>query len=131
MTTVVDADKAIELLERAVEHKGADYIDPRASTLGCEYADAAGQPLCIVGHVLSYLSVDLRPVVIDGSYTQTEELWGTDVSATELDLGDESKAPMGDVVFTSRAASVLGAAQEVQDGAGTWGDALEFAKGVA
>lgn len=131
MTTVVDEAKAIELLERAVEEKGSDYVDPRSSTTGCEYADEKGQPLCIVGHVLSYLGVDLRPVVFESAYGGPEErLWGDDFSAAEL-YGSSEKAPLGDIEFTSEATYVLSEAQNYQDSGKSWGEALGAAQGAA
>lgn len=131
MTTVVDADKAIELLERAVEEKGADYVDPDAATVGCNYADAKGNPLCIVGHVVSYLGVDLRPVVlVDEGYYEREELWGHGVSAIELNYANDA-APHPGFSFTNEAIWALGRAQTMQDNGETWGEALEAAKEVA
>lgn len=129
--TTVTAEKAIELLERAVEAKGANYVDPGATSTGCTYADDQGQPRCIVGHVLSYLSVDLRPVEVEGAYSHYTNLWGEDFSAGELHLGDEGKAPLGDVVFTIKAARVLEAAQARQDHGHTWSDALKTAREAA
>lgn len=52
-------DQALELLDRAVELKGADYVYPRPALdspgagNGCFYLHADG-PGCIVGHVLHW-----------------------------------------------------------------------------
>lgn len=128
--TVVDAAKAIELLERAVKEKGAKYVDPNANTVGCQYADEKGQPLCIVGHVMSYLDVDLRPVVTGGDFEDIERVWGWGVSAVELGYA-LGAAPHPGVSLTDDAVWTLGRAQTIQDDGNTWGEALEAAKGAA
>lgn len=125
MSAVLSKDNVIELLERAVEEKGADYVDPNAADHVCEYADEQGNPLCIVGHVLSYLGEPLKPTVhedYDGEQYTT--LWGTGMDATEAIINPSAFGVDDyDVV-----ASVLSNAQRVQDRAGTWGEALEAAK---
>jgi len=129
-TVVVDADKAIELLERAVEEKGADYVDPDADTVGCNYADGQGNPLCIVGHVVNYLGVDLRPVVVGEDGAEHEELWGHGVSAVELNYATRA-APHPGIRITDDAVWVLGKAQTMQDNGASWGEAVKYAKEAA
>lgn len=125
MSAVLNKENVIELLERAVNEKGADYVDPNALDNVCEYADLEGNPLCIVGHVLGYLGEPFKPTVheeYDGS-TWTSP-WGTETDAREAILiSDAIEFEDYDVV-----ASVLFAAQKEQDNRGTWGEALEAAK---
>lgn len=125
MSAVLSKDNVIELLERAVEEKGADYVDPNAANHVCEYADEQGNPLCIVGHVLSYLGEPLKPTQqedFNGGLHTT--LWGTDMDASEVIINPSAFGVDDyDVV-----AAVLSAAQRVQDHADTWGEALEAAK---
>lgn len=125
MNAVLSKDNVIELLERAVEEKGADYVDPNAPNYVCEYADEEGNPLCIVGHVLSYLGEPLKPTEqedFNGGLHMT--LWGSEQDAREVILNPSAFGVDDyDVV-----GAVLGTAQRVQDRAGTWGEALEAAK---
>jgi hypothetical protein len=120
--------EAIDLLEAAVEEKGADYIyfkssaaDPPGAVWGalCEYvhgpeseahsSDPEG-PGCIVGHVM--------------------HAWGVPLD----DLKQvEGTIPTGSTGFwrdnlTPEAAVILRQAQARQDRGETWGDALKAAR---
>lgn len=54
--TIITYEMAKDLLQRAVEERGEDYVYPRASSPGgCVYFEDDGTPSCIVGHVLAYL----------------------------------------------------------------------------
>ena len=63
MDKVLNKNTVVELLEKAVAAKGADYIDPAAAdpASDCQYADEQGNPMCIVGHVFAYMGQDLYP----------------------------------------------------------------------
>lgn len=124
MSAVLSKDNVIELLERAVEEKGADYVDPNSlNGSGCQYADENGAPLCIVGHVFSYLGEPLAPT----SDVWDEAIpWNADTDAASLiDDGEFKEIVVQD---DNVVASVLYAAQVQQDGKRTWGEALEAAK---
>lgn len=124
MSAVLSKDNVIELLERAVEEKGADYVDPNSRNgNGCQYADENGAPLCIVGHVFSYLGEPLQATENDW-----DELvpWNADTDAASLI--DDEDFEVVDVLDRDVVASVLYAAQVQQDGKHTWGEALEAAK---
>lgn len=120
MTRVIDAPEAIELLERAVQEKGEDYVDPNAAEeIGCEYGDNRGNPVCIVGHVFSYLGMNPDDVYSGGvrSTIQSEGVRSRNYRFVE-----------GAPVFTDVAKNVLALAQDHQDQADTWGEALAEAK---
>lgn len=120
MTRVIEVPEALELLERAVQEKGADYIDPSAvKANGCEYATDDGLPSCIVGHVFYYLGVDPSKVN-NGSVRVVIDNGG--IVALSGEYIDDSPT------FSYGAVSVLQEAQIVQDTKGTWGAALAEAK---
>lgn len=103
-----DLDQTIELLQRAVTEKGDGH---RAD---CQYQryegdGKTGEPVCIVGHVLSYLG--LLDEVCEG------------------DQIDYDWQPVRDK-FTPAALMALADAQFVQDNHQTWGEALIAAKEV-
>lgn len=120
MTRVIDAPEAIELLERAVQAKGEDYVDPNAANGdGCMYGDEYGHPACIVGHVVFYLGIN-PDAIKAGSVYRAISVDGV------LDGG--LNVIEGSPKFTNAARDVLGRAQTVQDNEGTWGAALTAAK---
>jgi|SRR5690606_22062666 len=114
----VTRDKAIELLEKAVAEKGADYVyePPTPALHVCQYIDDDGHPSCIVGHVVKYLADELGNHDI---FTELEEYEGN--SAHDIALPG--------VTILPEASMVLAVAQEVQDSMEyTWGNALERAR---
>jgi len=140
MTEKLTKNVVLDLLERAVNEKGADYIDPNASDgLGsCAYADMEGNPLCIVGHVLSYAGMELTPgVLVDpqeaGMYYDEDYdkerlanyAFGTGRGVGMLYANDDDvilPATDWDVI------DILAVAQKVQDNGKSWGAALAEAK---
>lgn len=125
MTIEIDYDKAIELLERAVAEKGADYVyasfakEVSKNDSTCLYVDPeTGAPSCIVGHVVSYLDSDLLPEI---SEWETEATDDTTVFSLAGRLEDR-------LHFTERALATLTLAQQSQDNGITWGRALEYAR---
>lgn len=120
MTRVIDAPEAIELLERAVQAKGEGYIDPNAAAkVSCEYGDEQGNPLCIVGHVFSYLGIN------------PDTVYSAGVRSTIQSGGVRShyyRILEGSPTFTDLAQRALAVAQDEQDNAHTWSYALAKAK---
>lgn len=105
MAIELTLEKAHELLKRAVEEKGADYVYPEDEKWAdgmCRYFRPDGAPLCIVGHVLHYLGV-----------TRVTE--GRGAAAALLGAG---------VTTVPTTHWALQEAQCCQDGGGTWGEAL-------
>lgn len=102
--------ETLDLLRRAVEAKGPDYVyvEPEGDVAACLYVHD-GQPSCIVGHVLNYCGL--------------------------LGLAEENKAPSNIRAlrehFDSAALVVLDAAQEIQDNGEPWGEALACAEVTA
>lgn len=96
-----------DLLARAVEEKGADYVYPEAEKaqyliIGdpvCSYF-YEGKPSCIIGHVLSYLG-------------RTKASEGSNASTVLRGFG-----------FTLGELAAAQSAQGAQDQGGTWGGAL-------
>jgi hypothetical protein len=147
MTITVDKDKALELLTRAVEEKGAAHVYPMTPGEGCKYV-VDGQPACIVGHVLYYLDESILPEIEnwernhisdpnDWEYYADED--GFHQSEIGLDgfLDDPGFDNLHDallkgnrIVFTPEAVAVLSRAQRIQDEYQPWGDALREARSV-
>lgn len=114
----IDGPKALELLRAAVATRGPDYVYKPPSSGHCVYV-ADGKPSCVVGVALAIHGVPIAQLQkLDG-----QEKGGTSAAGLDSHLS-----------FVNReAASVLGAAQAVQDEAYidqlfdptcTWGAAL-------
>ena len=110
VTTQVDLtpEKALELLRKARDLKGADYVyPPAAAGEQCLYRNPDGSPSCIVGHVL---------------------LWAGVGDPTE---GWDAKDVAGANGLPTVVGDILAAAQGSQDIAHTWGEAVTQAEAVA
>jgi hypothetical protein len=107
-------NRAVELLERAVQEKGADYAMPKdedGDVVGCVYFDEeTKEPSCLVGHALAY----------DGF---TYEDLGVNNGRGITYVGDELYSRIA-----QRTRRLLSHAQDDQDNGATWGSALEYAK---
>lgn len=90
-----------DTLDAIVDEKGDGYREPGGLN---RYFDADGNPSCIVGHVVARLTPDFRPNEYEAVMVQRDR---------SLDAGYR---PMG--------IALLSAAQDHQDGSGTWGEAL-------
>ncbi|MGW3992207.1 hypothetical protein ACWEF6_01845 [Amycolatopsis sp. NPDC004772] len=116
---IIDKPKAIELLERAVAEKGADYVDPGSQwgKGGCRYVreDACG---CIVGHAYFYAGATL------------EQLKGMDNHPDDPGVATLAYDELLPVETTPDAVSAFEVAQRSQDRGESWGTALEKAKAV-
>lgn len=126
---VLDMDEALELLAKARDERGSNYVDPGATdALGCynvvkKYEDEDGVkfeepvlcPSCIAGTVFAYAGVDL-----DLLYQYNGTVNSTARAINEYDDGESYHV-------TPEAAAVLRAAQREQDSGKTWGDAVEAA----
>ena len=114
MTITITAAEARELLTRAVEEKGADYVYPRSvdEALGCAYFEDDGTPSCIVGHVLAYKGVTLETLPLP-DFDNNASVWALQRS--------------GFLEADDRASEALRRAQGRQDGGGDWGEALSIA----
>jgi len=127
MKIEIDSEKALALLKRAVEERGADYVDPNAGgEIPCTYAypDDSGviHPSCIVGHALYYAGVrdeTLRDVADVGD---ASELRGWFTEQYREGIIDE------EVEITPSAATLFLVAQRKQDLGRTWGEALNDAQ---
>lgn len=101
-----DAETWRDLLVRAIEEKGADYVyeAPGGRFSSCVYFNG-DQPSCLIGHALSYLGVDRDCLSTYGNTTAI---------AAGL-LGTRVPDPVSEA---------LSVAQGRQDHGATWGDAL-------
>jgi hypothetical protein len=110
---MITLDETIELLQRAVTEKGDGHTaSPQLRHL------FSGEPICIVGHVLDYVGIDLGYI---------------NVPVYRLPMTVQER-------FTPAALHALNVAQAVQDNRGaprplqepkgTWGEALIAAKEV-
>ena len=113
MTTRIEYAEAVELLQRAVAEKGADYVyDPDSAnpgSYGCAYFQQDGTPSCLVGHVIAYKGL-------------TKGLLGV-WNGSDVDLLVER----GFLDLDERAQWLLANAQNLQDNGKSWGEALDGA----
>lgn len=125
MITITKAN-VIELLERAVAEKGADYIDPSTEYDNCSYLNtfddtSNDKPGCIVGHVLHYAGADADLL----------HRWDANVSGlTSEQIVAADEFELEGVMLDLPAFTALMTAQNHQDKSETWGRALEAAKRV-
>lgn len=115
--SVITVAQAREGLVKAIAEKGEDYlyekyVDENGYSM-CKYVvqDAKGDdcPSCIVGYAINCIDPALFAILA------VEEAENGGMSALEIHAVD----------FESSAKWALQAAQTVQDGCGTWGEALE------
>lgn len=112
--TLINKDNVMNLLQRAVDEKGADYIDPHyGEDRGCIYFEDAKTPCCIVGHVLSYVDETAGERILDAE-ANAETI--THLPKYFLDMIEDE------------ALHVLRRAQSMQDAGKPWGVALEVAR---
>lgn len=126
---VVDMDQALDLLTRARDERGFDYVDPGSSdSLGCYnvtkvYEDEDGVkfdqpvlcPSCIAGTALAYAGIDLELL-----YNYNGTVNSTVRGINSYDDGES-------YYVTPKAAAVLRVAQREQDNGKEWGVAVEAA----
>jgi hypothetical protein len=121
MLKVIGIDEAVDLLRRAVEDKGPEYIDPNSSEDGCvnmnKDEDGNLCPSCIVGHVLVYAGVDMEFL-----FKYNGEAADTCLLVNEYVEGFD---------ITKEAVAVLRVAQQHQDSGKTWRDAVNHARHIA
>lgn len=144
-TKKIHAKDVLPLLAKAVEDRGADWVYP--DTDNCKYAyvpeeykyldkdDYPGEaamvehfgdtfgPACMVGYVFNALDPEFL-TSITSKYENGQSVDG-------LCLQRGWRVGDTDYVFTSKAISVLVAAQSTQDVGGCWGDALKNAENAA
>lgn len=122
----VTATAAHDLLRKAVELKGKDYIYPTYpySSLGCYYAKE-GKPDCIVGHVL----FDLGVPIADMSWDE-EGLERGSMASGNIDIHRLYLQRAHGLTFEDAAWEMLCSAQTVQDDRETWGVALRSAEAI-
>jgi hypothetical protein len=111
---MIDKAKALQLISKAVDQNGADYVDPYAAEgAGCFYA-SGGQPSCIVGTAYALAGATIEQVVaMDSQYGGV------------IDTMPEHVIP---IETTPGAIEVFAVAQTAQDNGQTWGDALRAAR---
>lgn len=119
--TRITAALVTDLLQQAVEAKGAGYVYPRSLDFEtrCLYVEN-GEPSCIVGHVLVAAGLPVEMVAELDTFNGNG--WGGGVGAGRL-----AQRPFARYNISLPAASILGAAQAEQDGGSTWGDAVAAA----
>ncbi|MGV9364498.1 hypothetical protein [Amycolatopsis sp. NPDC003731] len=113
----IDAAKAVELIELAVEQNGADYVDPNSDgPNGCFYV-SGGECSCIVGTAYGLAGATVEQVL------RMDDMYGGPIEYMPDDVLPIDTAPGAIAVFA--------AAQEAQDNGKTWGEALAAARKVA
>ena len=129
ITRIENEEQAVELLQKAVETRGRDYvyqkrIGPVSASKGegerCSYT-YGGEPDCLIGVALSLAG------------------W-TPEMLSELDVGLRGGVPISTLgrelmefgpLVSPTARAVLQAAQDAQDAGETWGAALDAARRTA
>lgn len=111
----VDKREALQLLRKARDEKGKDYIDPNSEDDWgmCEYTTPDALAGCIVGHVFTYAGVPLGGL----RYVQG------DAAAVVRQACVSSY-----VNFTPGAIKALAKAQQMQDTGSPWGEAVWHAQ---
>lgn len=116
MSVRIEFNEAIELLNRAVAERGADYVyreDPKAfdaeDEVRCVNTFDDGTPGCIVGQVCFYAGLD------------AEDLASNRFSPVDTLVAEEVLNIDSDVI------ELLSEAQSRQDGGDTWGKAVQRA----
>lgn len=107
-------NEAVELLQRAVQEKGADFKFPAYGSCTYFAGDNLDQPNCIVGHVLAYKEI---------THDDIEDLSGYEHA------NDRAITDLGPQVFprlAKKTQRLLAETQLRQDGGYTWGEALEY-----
>lgn len=146
MSTIIDKSKALELLHKAVDEKGNDYVYPRGTGLAsqtCTY-ERNGEPSCIVGHALAYVGVPVEHLKVldslsdpaignDTTIATLEEDYEVGAEASyfdpETDIGPSAWLETNDdVVLTEEALLVFATAQNRQDAGTPWGEAVRDAE---
>ena len=110
----IDLGRALELLAAAVQQRGERFVFVAGRHQSCLYASDGG-PQCLVGRCLSLAGVDEDDLDALGGHGVRE-------------LYDRGGLP---VRLTLGALVVFDAAQRGQDRGYAWGEALEYAVGVA
>jgi hypothetical protein len=113
-TPLIDIGRALDLLAMAVKHRGACFVYVAGQEQTCLYTTGGG-PQCLVGRALSLAGIDDDELEALGN-RGVRELFRDGTLPVRLTLG---------------AAAVLDAAQRGQDRGYTWGEAFEYAAGVA
>ena len=110
---ILDADGAIRSLRTVVFEKGPDYVYERIEGRCVNFQD--GEPSCIVGHVFGLLGLTAPKAEDVG-------ILGTTIASVSCELLNRSDF---DWDFTPEAMRLLMLAQDYQDSANSWGEALE------
>lgn len=121
--TALDVERTLELLDKAVEDYGADYIDPASETGVCKYLYSNGCK-CIAGWVLAEMGVS------------DETLSGLDGPIHALEVGNFDHVDfdgqygywLDGMTVEPDALSLLARAQLAQDNGGKWGEIVASLK---
>lgn len=120
---MITGEQVLEALKEVVAGKEKYYY--KDTHTSCKYADADGNPSCVVGHAIFKLDPDLFQKIKqieakEGSFPITRLLnW----YAEEIGTDSDGLLPISVV-----AAELLEYAQFSQDGGHSWGTALEEAE---
>jgi hypothetical protein len=114
--TVVNAEKALELLKLAIEERGEDFVyRPPSSDLSCSYlSEDQTEPGCLVGLALHKNGVSMDTL-------RSMDRYG-------MILGAASLVPANECRFTQHGIETLWRAQSRQDNQESWGAAYIAAK---
>lgn len=120
----IDGPRALELLQAAVDEKGADYVYPTGEYETCSYA-RDDSPSCLVGH-----AVHCAGVTIDALHCMDVDTIEDD-EGNQLDASSEiQNIPTERYGFRLMPGAVRAfqEAQQKQDSGIPWGEALLYAR---
>lgn len=150
MTRIIDKNEALDLLEKAVESRGGDYVYP-AQDLAVYFNGKRTLRKYLTPEQLRAVDIDPENpkdrrgscVYFDGDQPlcivgQVFSQVGIGVGDIERSAGDQygvvtallryGSKKLAGIEFTEDATTVLSEAQRIQDGGNTWGQALIKAK---
>lgn len=123
MSIIINRQTAIDLMKRAVDEKGEDYIYPGSDKGNCWY-QKDGAPSCLVGHALAFAGVPIETLErMDHGFSDRAD--PDDASIASLLASKAEKLPFA---VTHAAKQALISAQMRQDRGDRWGYALEMAE---
>jgi hypothetical protein len=136
MTTTIDGPKAIQLLREVVRGR-ENHVDEGARMGSCSYGTlddgSRTGPGCIVGHAVYATGLPLRVLDLMDNLGSMHSVYN---SLERFKIGVAQNPHIRSVVaelsteleLTATATDIFRSAQDVQDGAGSWGEALAAAE---
>jgi hypothetical protein len=120
--TTITLEAAIQTVSELIAEKGEEYVYPVSEIGGCYYSDRAGNPACIIGHVVAKLD----PVAYQ-ELVRIESVPILHAPHRRMGAGDVNAIIDADHIVNvdaPRTEVFLDSLQRWQDTGSTWGEAL-------